>query len=82
MVGCPEVASGCCHYPPDREGLRSQVSVIRRSQQIVSYSEKILGDTVANVSVNGSHRGVNVSYSMFRLPTEQLGGTAVVGSEI
>ena len=45
MVGCSGVASGRCRYPPDREGPRSQESVIRRSQQMASYSEKIPDDT-------------------------------------
>src|ERR1700681_439050 len=46
MVGCRGVFSGRCHYPPDRKGSRSQESVIRRSQQMASYSKKILDDTV------------------------------------
>ena len=46
MVGCRGVASGRCHCPPDPEGSRSQESVIRRSQQMASYSEKILDNTV------------------------------------
>lgn len=46
MVGCPGVASGRSHCPPDREGSRSQESMIRRSQQMAPYSEKILDHTV------------------------------------
>src|ERR1700740_858586 len=37
---------GRCHCSPDPEGSRSQESVIRRSEQMASYSEKILDDTV------------------------------------
>ena len=46
MVGRRGVASGRYHYLPDREGSRSQESVIRRSQQMASYAEKVLDDTV------------------------------------
>ena len=45
LVGCPGVVSGRCRCPPDSEGPRSQESVIRRSQQMASYSEKIRDDT-------------------------------------
>ena len=45
-VGSRGVGSGRCHCPPDREGSQSQESVIRRSQQMASYSKKILDDTV------------------------------------
>ena len=46
MVGCRGVASSRCHCLPDREGSRSQESVIGGSQQVAPYPEKILDDTV------------------------------------
>ena len=46
MVGCRGVALGRCHCSPDPEGSRSQESVIRRSEQMASYSKKILDHTV------------------------------------
>ena len=45
LVGGSGVASGRGRNPPDLEGSRSQESVIRRSQQMASCSEKIRDDT-------------------------------------
>jgi len=72
METCPGVASGRCHYPPDREGLRSQESVIRRSQQMVSYSEKILDDTADNARA-AALAGVKIAVSTGAHSTREFG---------
>ena len=46
VVGGRRVASGRCQCLPDREGSRSQESVIRRFQQVASDSEKIVDHTL------------------------------------
>ena len=80
MVGCLEVASGGCHCLPDPEGAGSQESVIRRTQQIASYSEKILYDTVEGQKPLGLAGGFESAHLPFPLAGRLMRGFgAIIG---
>jgi len=80
MVGCCGLGSGRCHCLPDREGSRTQESVIHRSQQVASYSEKILGDSVEREKALGlasSFASAHVPFPLAGSLTQGFG--AIVG---
>ena len=80
MVGCRRVASGRGHCSPDREGSRSQESLIRRSQQMASDSEKILDDTVEGEKPLGLASGFESAHLPFPLASRLMRGFgAIVG---
>src|SRR6266700_2480439 len=67
MVGCRGVASCRSHCLPDREGSRSQESVIGGSQQVAPYPEKILDDTVEGekpLGLAGRFESAHVPFSL------------------
>ena len=80
MIGGHGVASGRRHCAPDREGPRSQESVIRRSQQVASYSEKILDDTMDGEKPLGSASRFESAHLPFPMTGRLMRGFgAIVG---
>jgi hypothetical protein len=80
MVASPGVVSGRCHCPPYGERSRSPEPVIGRSQQMASYPEKILEDTVEGEKALGLASRFKSAHVPFPLAGRLMRGFgAIVG---